>query len=179
MAMTSPVRVAVTGAAGQIGYSLLFRIASGSMLGPDTPVILQLLEITPALKALEGVRMELDDCAFPLLAGIFVAAATMGVWTSERSNGTQELLPSKLDHIKVEANDLLISDTWGGGGWGNPLERAAEQVAFDVEAGLVSVEGAKRYGVVIKADGSVDQAATDALRKQMAAKRGPISSGPM
>jgi malate dehydrogenase len=68
--MTSPVRVAVTGAAGQIGYSLLFRIASGSMLGPDTPVILQLLEITPALKALEGVRMELDDCAFPLLAGV-------------------------------------------------------------------------------------------------------------
>ena len=68
--MTTPVRVAVTGAAGQIGYSLLFRIASGSMLGPETPVILQLLEITPALKALEGVRMELDDCAFPLLAGV-------------------------------------------------------------------------------------------------------------
>ena len=67
--MTTPVRVAVTGAAGQIGYSLLFRIASGSMLGPDTPVILQMLEITPALKALDGVRMELDDCAFPLLAG--------------------------------------------------------------------------------------------------------------
>ena len=68
--MTSPVRVAVTGAAGQIGYSLLFRIASGSMLGPSTPVILQLLEITPALTALQGVRMELDDCAFPLLAGV-------------------------------------------------------------------------------------------------------------
>jgi malate dehydrogenase len=68
--MTSPVRVAVTGAAGQIGYSLLFRIASGSMLGPDTKVILQLLEITPALKALEGVRMELDDCAFPLLDSV-------------------------------------------------------------------------------------------------------------
>src|SRR3982750_826631 len=67
MTSSTPVRVAVTGAAGQIGYSLLFRIASGSMLGPDTPVILQLLEVTPALKALEGVRMELDDCAFPLL----------------------------------------------------------------------------------------------------------------
>jgi malate dehydrogenase len=66
--MTSaPVRVAVTGAAGQIGYSLVFRIASGAMLGPDTPVALQLLEITPALGALDGVRMELDDCAFPLL----------------------------------------------------------------------------------------------------------------
>jgi malate dehydrogenase len=68
--MTSPVRVAVTGAAGQIGYSLLFRIASGSMLGPDTKIILQLLEITPALGALNGVKMELDDCAFPLLADV-------------------------------------------------------------------------------------------------------------
>ncbi|MDP9259485.1 MAG: malate dehydrogenase [Actinomycetota bacterium] len=68
--MRTPVRVAVTGAAGQIGYSLLPRIASGQLLGPDQPVILQLLEITPALGALEGVAMELDDCAFPLLAGI-------------------------------------------------------------------------------------------------------------
>ncbi len=68
--MKSPVRVAVTGAAGQIGYSLLFRIASGSMLGPDQPVILQLLEIPPAMGALEGVAMELNDGAFPLLAGI-------------------------------------------------------------------------------------------------------------
>jgi len=68
--MTTPVRVAVTGAAGQIGYSLLFRIASGAMLGPDTPVILQLLEITPALGALNGVHMELEDCAFPLLADV-------------------------------------------------------------------------------------------------------------
>ncbi len=67
---TEPVRIAVTGAAGQIGYSLLFRIASGAVLGPDQPVILQLLEIPPALGALDGVAMELDDCAFPLLAGI-------------------------------------------------------------------------------------------------------------
>ncbi len=66
----SPVKVAVTGAAGQIGYSLLFRIASGAMLGSDTPVQLRLLEITPALKALEGVVMELQDCAFPTLAGV-------------------------------------------------------------------------------------------------------------
>ncbi|HUF15421.1 MAG TPA: malate dehydrogenase, partial [Acidimicrobiia bacterium] len=66
--MNEPVRVAVTGAAGQIGYSLLFRIASGEMLGPDQPVILQMLEITPALTALHGVVMELEDCAFPLLA---------------------------------------------------------------------------------------------------------------
>ncbi len=66
----SPVRVAVTGAAGQIGYSLLFRVASGGLFGPDQPVILQLLEITPALGALEGVVMELNDCAFPLVAGV-------------------------------------------------------------------------------------------------------------
>jgi len=71
--MKSPVRVTVTGAAGQIGYALLFRIASGAMLGDDQPVILQLLDITPAMEALEGVRMELDDCAFPLLAGITCA----------------------------------------------------------------------------------------------------------
>ena len=66
----TPVRVAVSGAAGQIGYSLVFRIASGAMLGPDQPVILQLLEIPPAMGALDGVAMELDDCAFPLLAGL-------------------------------------------------------------------------------------------------------------
>jgi malate dehydrogenase len=68
--MKAPVRVAVTGAAGQIGYALLFRIAAGDMLGPDQPVILHLLEITPALPALQGVVMELNDCAFPTLAGI-------------------------------------------------------------------------------------------------------------
>ncbi len=68
--MKQPVRVAITGAAGQIGYQLAFRIASGQMLGADQPVILQLLEITPALEALKGVVMELDDCAFPTLAGV-------------------------------------------------------------------------------------------------------------
>jgi malate dehydrogenase len=66
----TPVNVAVTGAAGQIGYALLFRIASGQLLGPDVPVRLRMLEITPALKAAEGTAMELDDCAFPLLDGI-------------------------------------------------------------------------------------------------------------
>ena len=68
--MSAPVRVAVTGAAGQIGYSLLFRIASGEMLGKDTPVILQLLEITPAMDAVRGVVMEIEDCAFPLVQEI-------------------------------------------------------------------------------------------------------------
>ncbi|MGA8251052.1 MAG: malate dehydrogenase [Mycobacterium sp.] len=70
----SPLKVAVTGAAGQIGYSLLFRLGSGSLLGSDRPIELRLLEIEPALKALEGVVMELDDCAFPLLAGVEIGA---------------------------------------------------------------------------------------------------------
>ena len=74
MASPSPVTVTVTGAAGQIGYALLFRIASGQLLGPDTPVHLRLLEIEPALQAAEGTAMELDDCAFPLLAGIDITA---------------------------------------------------------------------------------------------------------
>jgi malate dehydrogenase len=79
----SPVRVAVTGAAGQIGYAILFRIASGQLLGPDTPVQLSLLEIPPALRAAEGTAMELEDCAFPLVAGVDIhddpAAAFNGV----------------------------------------------------------------------------------------------------
>ncbi|HTP21968.1 MAG TPA: malate dehydrogenase [Solirubrobacteraceae bacterium] len=69
----SPVRVAVTGAAGQIGYAILFRIASGQLLGPDTPVHLSLLEVPAALKAVEGTAMEIDDCAFPLVAGVDIA----------------------------------------------------------------------------------------------------------
>src|SRR5689334_1568074 len=71
---SNPIHIAVTGAAGQIGYSLLFRIASGSMFGPDQPVILHLIEIEPALPALNGVVMELDDCAFPLLKGVVPTA---------------------------------------------------------------------------------------------------------
>src|SRR5579871_494458 len=73
--MKAPLRIAVTGAAGQIGYSLLFRIASGSMFGPDQPVILHLIEIEPALPALGGVVMELQDCAFPLLKGVVATAS--------------------------------------------------------------------------------------------------------
>src|SRR5215471_21806325 len=73
--MSSPIRVAVTGAAGQIGYSLVFRIASGAMFGPNQPVILHLIEIEPALPTLGGVVMELDDCAFPLLKGVVPTAS--------------------------------------------------------------------------------------------------------
>lgn len=71
--MKTPIRVAVTGAAGNIGYALVFRIANGDLFGPDQPVILHMLEITPALPALNGVAMELDDCAFPLLAGMVLS----------------------------------------------------------------------------------------------------------
>ena len=71
--MTAPIRIAVTGAAGQIGYSLLFRIASGQVFGPDQPVIVHMVEIPPAMSALDGVHMELDDCAFPTLAGVVKA----------------------------------------------------------------------------------------------------------
>src|SRR5580658_8904972 len=73
--MKSPIRVAITGAAGQIGYSLLFRIASGSMFGPDQPVILHLVEVEQALLALGGVVMELQDCAFPLLKGVVATSS--------------------------------------------------------------------------------------------------------
>jgi N-methylhydantoinase B len=93
--------------------------------------------------------------------------------TLVRADGSEQLLESKLDHIKVEAGDLLLADTWGGGGCGDPLERETGKVHFDVEAGLVTVEGARRYGVVIRADGTVDGAATTALRKEMATARGP------
>src|ERR1035438_7580516 len=70
MAAKPPIHITVTGAAGQIGYALLFRIASGQLLGPDQPVVLRLLEIEPGMKALEGVVMEVDDCAFPLVSDI-------------------------------------------------------------------------------------------------------------
>jgi N-methylhydantoinase B len=91
----------------------------------------------------------------------------------QRADGTEALLPSKIDHVKVEAGDLLIADTWGGGGWGDPLERATDQVAFDVAAGLVTIDGARRYGVVITKSGEVEAGATEALRAEMRAKRGP------
>ena len=102
--MKKPVRVAVTGAAGQIGYSLLFRIATGEMLGNDQPVILHLLEITPAMKALEGVAMELDDCAFPLLAG---SVLTDDVNEAFRDVNYAMLVGSKPRGPGMERSDLL------------------------------------------------------------------------
>jgi N-methylhydantoinase B len=89
-----------------------------------------------------------------------------------RTDGTEELLHSKLDHVKVQPGDLLLSDTWGGGGCGDPFERDPELVRFDVEAGLVTTEGAKRYGVVLDATGAVDAAATKKLRTGLTKRRG-------
>lgn len=102
--MKQPLRVAITGAAGQIGYSLLFRIAAGDMLGKDQPVILQLLDITPAMKALEGVIMELDDCAFPLLAGV---EATDDVNVAFKDVSAALLVGAKPRGPGMERKDLL------------------------------------------------------------------------
>ena len=102
--MKKPVRVTVTGAAGQIGYALLYRIASGQMLGPDQPLILQLLEVTPAMKALEGVAMEIDDCAFPWVADYVL---TDDVDTVFRDTNYALLVGAKPRGPGMERSDLL------------------------------------------------------------------------
>ncbi|KGN36412.1 malate dehydrogenase [Knoellia subterranea] len=120
----TPVKVAVTGAAGQIGYSLLFRIASGALLGPDTPVELRLLEITPALKALEGVVMELDDCAFPTLAGVQIGDDAEKVF-----DGVNHalLVGARPRGPGMERGDLLEAN----GGIFAPQGKALNKVAAD------------------------------------------------
>jgi malate dehydrogenase len=100
----TPVHVTVTGAAGQIGYAILFRIASGQLLGPDQPVVLRLLEIEPAMPALQGVAMELDDCAFPLLAGI---EATSDLATAFSGTSWALLVGSIPRKAGMERGDLL------------------------------------------------------------------------
>ena len=84
-----------------------------------------------------------------------------------RSSGEEELVPSKCDRVSVEIDDLLLFETWGGGGWGNPFEREIERVVLDVKKGLVTLRGAKEFGVVIDEDGSVNEVATEELREQM------------
>ena len=129
--MTSPVHVTVTGAAGQIGYQLLFRIASGQMLGPDTPIVLRLLEIEPAMKALKGVVMELDDCAFPLLAGVEYTSDLSHAF----SNTSWALLVGSIPRkAGMERSDLLGVN----GGIFKPQGRAiAENAASDVRVLVV------------------------------------------
>ena len=121
---TTPVKVAVTGAAGQIGYSLLFRIASGALFGPDTPVELRLLEITPALKALEGVVMELDDCAFPTLAKVEIGDDAEKVF-----DGVNHalLVGARPRGPGMERGDLLEAN----GGIFAPQGKALNEVAAD------------------------------------------------
>jgi malate dehydrogenase len=129
--MTTPVHVTVTGAAGQIGYQLLFRIASGQLLGPDTPVVLRLLEIEPAMQALAGVAMELDDCAFPLLAGI---EATSDLDVAFTNTSWALLVGSIPRKAGMERGDLLNVN----GGIFKPQGRAiAKNAASDVRVLVV------------------------------------------
>ena len=106
-ATKKPVRIAVTGAAGQIGYQLIFRIAAGDMLGPNQPVILQLLEVTPALGALNGVVMELSDCAFPLVKGI---VATDNAEIAFKDADFAILVGAKPRGPGMERKDLLLEN---------------------------------------------------------------------
>ena len=124
--MKTPVRVAVTGAAGQIGYSLLFRIASGAMLGPDQPVILQLLEIPDekAQKALKGVMMEVDDCAFPLLAGM---SAHSDPATAFKDTDVALLVGARPRGPGMERKDLLAANAQIFTAQGKALDKAASR----------------------------------------------------
>jgi len=124
--MKTPVRVAVTGAAGQIGYSLLFRIASGAMLGPDQPVILQLLEIPDekAQKALKGVMMEVDDCAFPLLAGM---SAHSDPATAFKDTDIALLVGARPRGPGMERKDLLAANAQIFTAQGKALDKAASR----------------------------------------------------
>jgi len=129
--MKTPVHVTVTGAAGQIGYQLLFRIASGQLLGADQPVVLRLLEIEPAMKSLEGVVMELDDCAFPLLAGIEATSDLAHAFTNTSWALLVGSIPRKAG---MERGDLLNVN----GGIFKPQGRAiAENAASDVRVLVV------------------------------------------
>jgi malate dehydrogenase len=128
---STPVHVTVTGAAGQIGYSLLFRIASGQLLGLDQPVVLRLLEIEPAMGALGGVVMELDDCAFPLVAGI---EATSDLKTAFDGTSWALLVGSVPRKAGMERNDLLKVN---GGIFGPQGEAIAAHAASDVRVVVV------------------------------------------
>ena len=107
MTTTKPKRVAITGAAGQIGYQLAFRIASGQLFGPNQPIVLQLLEITPAMDALRGVAMELDDCAFETLAGIVL---TDDARTGFKDADAALLVGARPRGPGMERKDLLLAN---------------------------------------------------------------------
>ena len=126
-----PVTVTVTGAAGQIGYALLFRIASGHLLGPDTPVRLRLLEIAPALKAAEGTAMELDDCAFPLLTGIDI---TDDLKTAFDGSNVGLLVGARPRTAGMERGDLLAAN---GGIFGPQGKAINDHAADDIKVLVV------------------------------------------
>jgi malate dehydrogenase len=120
----APVRVAITGAAGQIGYQLAFRIASGQLLGPDQPVILQLLEITPALGALSGVAMELDDCAFDTLHGVVVTDQAV---TAFKDIDYGLLVGARPRGPGMERKDLLLANAQIFSAQGKALDAVAKR----------------------------------------------------
>src|SRR5256884_9160969 len=117
-----PIQVTVTGAAGQNGYSLLFRVASGQMFGPDQPIVLRLLEVEPAMKSLEGVAMELDDCAFPMLAGMEVTSKAEEAFDGANWAILVGSVPRKAG---MERSDLLS----GNGGIFGPQGKAIAKPA--------------------------------------------------
>jgi malate dehydrogenase len=131
MAANTPIHVTVTGAAGQIGYALLFRIASGQLLGPDQPVVLRLLEIEPAMKALEGVVMEVDDCSFPLVSDIIT---TTDLDTAFDGTSWALLVGSIPRKAGMERGDLL---TVNGGIFGPQGRAIAANAASDVRVLVV------------------------------------------
>ena len=131
MAAKNPIHVTVTGAAGQIGYALLFRIASGALFGPDQPVVLRLLEIEPGMKALEGVVMEIDDCAFPLVSDI---VTTTDLNTAFDGTSWALLVGSIPRKAGMERGDLL---TINGGIFGPQGQAIANNAASDVRVLVV------------------------------------------
>ena len=177
--MKSPIRVAVTGAAGQIGYSLLFRIASGAMFGPDQPVILHLIEIEPALPALGGVVMELDDCAFPLLHGI-VPTADLNVGFKDVNWAL--LVGSVPRKAGMERGDLLNINGKIFIGQGQAIERnAAPDVRILVVGNpcntncLIAMNNAK--GIAANRWFAMTRLDENRAKSQLAAKAGvPVSA---
>ncbi len=131
MATRSPIHVTVTGAAGQIGYSLLFRIGSGQLFGPDQPVVLRLLEIEPAMKVLEGVVMEIDDCAFPLVTDI---VSTSDLHTAFKGTSWALLVGSIPRKAGMERGDLL---TVNGGIFGPQGQAIQANAASNVRVLVV------------------------------------------
>ena len=176
--MTTPVRVAVTGAAGNIGYALLFRIASGEMFGPDQPVALNLIEITPALDALKGVAMELDDCAFPLLTEV--------VQTDDPAVGYKDVNVACLVGAKPRGPGMERADLLQGNGkiFKPTGEAIAANAADDVKVAVVGnpantnalIAAANAEGVPTDRFTAMVRLDENRAKSQLAAKAGvPVS----